>query len=100
MLGAGSLLYLVWFLFARPSEGDGAAAADALTMPETVTPFSVLALLHQVRARCDLSAEQQAALAADVHRIEAGHFGKGAEDGAAPDVDLDGIARRWLAAAR
>ena len=103
LLGAGSLLYLVWFLFARPSEGDGAAAADALTMPETVTPFSVLALLHQVRARCDLSAEQQAALAADVHRIEAGHFGKDAGGdgyGQGQDQDLAAAARRWLAVAR
>jgi len=95
LLGAGVLLYLVWFLFSKPAEA--AAVVDgALKMPETITPFSVLALLHQVRARADLSAERLAELDADAHRIEAGHFGK---DGGGDDVDLEAVARRWLGAA-
>ena len=68
--------------------------AGALRMPETVTPFSVLALLHQVGQRGGLPDDQQAQLESDMHRIEAGHFGKGADGDA--DVDLEAIARHWL----
>ena len=94
LLGAGAVLYLVWFLFAKPSDSDLAEGTGALRMPETVTPFSVLALLHQVGQRGGLPDDQQAQLESDMHRIEAGHFGKGADGDA--DVDLEAIARHWL----
>ena len=100
LVGAGLALYLAWFFFAKPAEGDAAERDGGLRMPEKVTPFTVLALLEAVRASARLGDEQRAQLDADAHAVEAGHFGKGAQDGAAPDVDLDGIARRWLAAAR
>ncbi len=100
LVGAGLALYLAWFFFAKPAEGDAAQRDGGLRMPEKVTPFTVLALLDAVRASARLGDEQRAQLDADAHAVEAGHFGKGAEDGAAPDVDLDGIARRWLAAVR
>lgn len=100
LLAAGSVLYLVWFFFAKPADGTVMVDEQALRLPETVTPFSVLALLHQIRARSDLVDSQLELLEADMRRIEAGHFGKAAEEGEPDDgADLEKIARHWLSKA-
>jgi hypothetical protein len=93
----GAVLYAVWFLFAKPSEDDGEDASGALQLPETLTPFSVLALLHQVRTLGGLPDDQLAQLDDDVRRIEASHFGKA--EGDDDEVDLAAIARHWLSRA-
>ncbi len=100
LLGACALLYLAWFFFAKPADADAVERVSGPRMPEKVTPFTVLALLEAIRADGRLGAEQHAQLDADALTIEAAHFGKGAEAGASAAVDLDGIARRWLGAAR
>ena len=97
LLVAGAVLYFVWFRFAKPSDDGDASAAGALQMPETLTPFSVLALLHQVRTHGGLPAEQLAQLEADERRIEASHFGK--SEGVVDEVDLEAIVRHWLSRA-
>ena len=93
----GAVLYAVWFLFAKPSEDDGEEASGALQLPETLTPFSVLALLHQVRTLGGLPDDQLTQLDDDVRRIEASHFGKA--EGGDDEVDLAAIARHWLSRA-
>ena len=98
LLGAGAVLYLVWFFFAKPADAPKDDDEAGLRMPEKVTPFTVLALLHQVRARNALAESQRDALEADMRRIEADHFGKQA-DARGADVDLEKIARHWLSKA-
>ena len=92
VIGFAFALYFAWFLFAKPAAGSKAKVADALQMPAHVTPFTVLALLQQVRARVRLDAEAQGRLAADMERIEASHFGRAAD----PSLDLAAVAAAWL----
>jgi len=97
LLGAASVLYLVWFFFATPSAGETVEEDAALRMPESVTPFSVLALLHQIRMRSEMVDEQRRLLDIDMRRIEAGYFDKSAEQGESEDAaELEKIARHWL----
>ncbi|MFY9342581.1 MAG: hypothetical protein WAT39_08830, partial [Planctomycetota bacterium] len=84
--------YLLWFFTARNSRGAGGDAAGTLHLPEHLTPFTVLALLQQVGARGRLSDDDRKALAGDVERIEACHFGRASD----PTLDLAELARRWL----
>ncbi|MEZ6035858.1 MAG: hypothetical protein R3F29_00155 [Planctomycetota bacterium] len=92
VLGAAAVLYLVWFVVAKPS-GNAVERVDReLRMPEQVTPFSVLGLLQRIAVRATLDDSQRQRLQADIRRIEEAHFGR-ADDGA---LDLGGIASEWL----
>jgi hypothetical protein len=91
LLGVAFVLYGVWFFASQPARGT-AAATRTLQLPRHVNPFTVLALLHEIAARGKLDAAQRQALAADVARIEACHFGR-AQD---PTLDLEAVARTWL----
>jgi hypothetical protein len=100
LLGAGAVLYLVWFFFAKPADSAPVEDVAALRMPESVTPFSVLALLHQIQVRGDFVDEQRTLLEVDMRRIEAGYFDKAAESGESGErADLEKIARHWLSKA-
>ncbi|MFN3243878.1 MAG: hypothetical protein ACE37K_20395 [Planctomycetota bacterium] len=100
LLGAGAVLYLVWFFFAKPADSAPVEDVAALRMPESVTPFSVLALLHQIRMRGDFVDEQRTLLEVDMRRIEAGYFDKAAEAAESGErADLEKIARHWLSKA-
>lgn len=92
LLGLGAVLYLIWFLFAKPAPAGPSQREDVLRMPAHVTPFSVLALLQRIRSVGQLSGPQRDQLDADIRRIEASHFSR--EHGGG--IDLDEIARRWL----
>jgi hypothetical protein len=94
LLGAAFVVYGVWFVTSKPSRGT-AETARSLQLPRHVTPFTVLALLQEVGARGKLDAAQRQALAADVARIEASHFGRTND----PALDLEAVARTWLARA-
>lgn len=95
LLGLSIAAYLIWFFM--PQGGPGTAVQDdQLRMPESVTPFSVLALLQRVRGAAPLADSQKEQLDADMRRIEASHFGK--EDGEA--LELESIARNWLGRAQ
>jgi len=94
LLGVGFVGYMVWFLTPR-QQSAAYATASALHMPEHVNAFTVLALLEQVRSRVRLAGPEQAALAADIARIEACHFGRERD----PALDLAAVARDWLARA-
>ena len=98
LFAVAAALYLAWFLFAKPASGEAVIDDDALRMPESVTPFSVLAILQQVRSRGHLSDASLAQLDADIQRIEVLHFGK--DPGDREPVDLASVARRWLSSAR
>ena len=91
-LGIATALYFAWFLFWQPSGGGAVARDSGPRMPEHVTPFTVLSVLQQVGARARLDDAAKQALAADIARIEACHFGRAAD----PDLDLKAIAARWL----
>jgi hypothetical protein len=90
VLALAFVAYFAWFFLSKAKAG--AAAAPALTMPATVTPFSTLAVLMAVAARARLDAAGQGELAADQARIEAACFGR-ADD---PALDLRAIAEKWI----
>lgn len=92
LLGFAFVAYLGWFFFSKPAAGSGPGAGSVLAMPKHVTPFTVLSLLQQVAARGRLDGAGRAALAADIERIEACHFGR-VQD---PALDLAAIAQNWL----
>ncbi len=95
LLGAAFVAYAVWFFVSRPTGGGAERAGRLLQMPRQVTPFTVLALLQEVGARARLDDAARQALAADIARIEASHFGRAPD----PTLDLDAVARTWLARA-
>lgn len=92
LLGAAAVAYAFWFFLGGAGGGPTKAGATLLQMPRQVTPFTVLSLLQQVRAMARLDEAAKQALAADIARIEARHFGRAAD----PTLDLDAVARSWL----
>jgi hypothetical protein len=88
------LAYIVWFFFPTSSKGPE-TAQQALRMPEQLTAFSVLALLHKIRGMAPLAEAQKKLLDADMHRIEASHFSKVEGE----QLELDKIAKHWLSKA-
>jgi hypothetical protein len=92
LLGVAFAAYFVWFLFVHPKSRGGGAVVEVLQMPRHVNAFTVLGLLQQIAAHKRLDASQRQALAADVARIEASHFGRVAD----PSLDLAATAERWL----
>jgi hypothetical protein len=95
LLGFAFVVYLFWFFLSKPAAGAGVQAGNALVLPQHVTPFTVLSLLQQVAARGRFDEATRTALAADMARIEACHFGR-AQD---PSLDLGALARSWLSRA-
>ncbi len=92
LFGVALLFYFAWFFGSKPGGRGAAASADALQMPTSVTPFSVLHLLQQVRDRAPLDAAAKAQLAETMTRIERSHFGRAPD----PSLDLHAVARDWL----
>jgi hypothetical protein len=94
VLGGGiALLLLLAFAFSR-RKAPTPEAARGLRMPEHVTAFTVIGLLHQVRHIGGLDAAADAELAAAIARIEAGFFAADADADAA--LDLHALATHWL----
>lgn len=92
LLGVATVAYGGWFAWSRPGRGRTAGEASALRMPQRLTPFTVLALLEQIRDGGRLDEQSRGAIAGDIARIEACHFGR-AQD---PALDLGAIATDWL----
>ncbi|MEM7202906.1 MAG: hypothetical protein AAF628_21790 [Planctomycetota bacterium] len=87
---AAVLLVLVLWLALRDPPRQ--AAATGLQMPERVTPFSVLALLREVRAAPRLDDVGRREIDATIARIE--HYYFGPAEGDAPN--LGAIAGEWV----
>ncbi|MBL8751269.1 MAG: hypothetical protein JNK78_19080 [Planctomycetes bacterium] len=92
LLAGATIGYAVWFTLSRPGRGAARSAVAALQMPQRVTPFTVLALLDEVRRRGRLDDDTKRQLEAAIARIEACHFGR-AED---PTLDLAAVAAEWV----
>ena len=95
LLGVAFVGYFLWFLFMRPAPVAAVTTDPLLQMPEHVTAFTVLGLLRQLGAQRRLDPARQQALAADIARIEASHFGRTQD----PALDLAATAERWLRSA-
>jgi hypothetical protein len=95
LLGVAFAGYMGWFFVQSPSRGGGMSATGMLQMPQHVTPFTVLALLQHIAGKARLDDASKQALAADIERIEACHFGRATD----PSLDLAAIAKTWLARA-
>jgi hypothetical protein len=85
--GVGLLIGAV-LLLRRPKK----QAAGAFTLPEKLTPFTVLGLLRRIKANNGFSAEQREELEASIRRLEKYYF---AEDGNG-QVDLRQLAEGWV----
>lgn len=72
---------------------ESETAADLPQLPESLTPFNVLALLRQVEARNGFDAVQQRELALSIESLERHYFS--AHNGESPP-DLKAAAERWL----
>ena len=92
LLGLGAVAYTLWFLFVHPQSAAATARHRALELPKHLNAFTVLGLLQRIGAETRLDEAQRRALADDLARIEACHFGRGQD----PTLDLEATARRWL----
>ena len=79
---------------AAGGQGDGAQGPEAsgLSLPDEITPVTVLSLLGEVRRANHMDTAMQRELDAAVLQIERRYFG--ADDGA--EVDLRTIAQQWV----
>jgi hypothetical protein len=99
MAGGGVVLLgvvgaVVWYVVRRPRVAEGAR----WQVPGRVTPFTVIQLLEQIRDEGELSETEKQEIAGTIQGIERHFFAaSGSGNG---DVDLEGTARRWVAAAR
>jgi len=67
--------------------------ANAFTLPERLTPFTVIGLLRQIQASGRLSQPQEFQMRSDLATLEE-HFFAQAENG---QIDLKPLAEGWLA---
>jgi len=83
---------LVWFV--RRNKAAGPGTVDALTVPADPTPFTTITFLRRLGSlhATRLSEADQAALADEIARLEAGYF----SGGPPPALDLTEINRKWL----
>jgi hypothetical protein len=84
----------LWWLWPRKPQ---AATAGRFTVPEQVTPFTVLGLLEEIHQHNGLSDDGRRELAASIDRIERHYFAR--ENGEAPP-DLQEVAETWVRKAR
>jgi hypothetical protein len=83
-----ALLIGAVLLLRRPKK----KATGAFTLPEKLTPFTVLGLLRRIKANNGFSAEQRAELEASIKKLERHYF---AQDGNG-QVDLRQLAEGWV----
>jgi hypothetical protein len=92
---AGSLLVIalgsVLFVFRRRAP----APAGGLRLPDQLTPFTVLGLLREIRARDGIDAGSAAELDGAIAQVEAGYFSAAA----AASQDLRALASDWVSRA-
>lgn len=88
-LGVLALLIAAVFVLRprAPTQAD-----DRFTLPDQLTPFTVLGLLREIERANGLPAPQQQELVATIGRLETHYFV--GPDG--PDPDLRDIAERWV----
>jgi hypothetical protein len=94
------VLGAVAYVLRRAAGRAGPVAATGLTLPASITPFTVVAFLRRIQretgARLDEPVRQ--ALRAQIEEIEAAFFRGAPAPARAPD--LDAVARQWLQTAR
>jgi hypothetical protein len=90
LLLAALTALVLWLRRAQP------APEPRFAVPEVVTPFSVLHLLETIHRENGLAAAQRTQLAEAIAELQERYF----KEGAARDVDLKDLARRWVAQTR
>lgn len=97
---AGSLLVAVAavILLLRNSTAVEGPAVPSFSLPNEVSPFSIVALLHRIQSSptAPLSEEQRQSLNGDIIAVERRAFARDADSFSAQD--LEAIGRRWLKA--
>jgi len=83
---------LVAYLRRRPASVKEARFA----LPDALTPFSVLGLLHEIKRHNGLSAPQLGELSRSIDQLERHYF---SSENGEPDPDLRRIAETWIARA-
>lgn len=69
-----------------------ASVAERFPIPDPLTPFTVLALLHAIQRQCDLSVAQMNELDGAISRVERHYFA----DAAGEPIDLHQLATSWI----
>jgi hypothetical protein len=101
--GCGAAAFVAALLVAavvrRSRRRKSREAGPRYLRPEALTPFSLLGLLERMHADPELALrpEERAALEEAIRRTESSYFSR--TNGAAPEPDLDALAREWIARA-
>jgi hypothetical protein len=86
------LVGFVAYLRSRPAS----VKESRYALPETLTPFSVLGLLHEIKRHNGLPAPQLGELSRSIDQLERHYF---SNENGEPDPDLRRIAETWIARA-
>ncbi|MEQ8768145.1 MAG: hypothetical protein RL885_29850 [Planctomycetota bacterium] len=92
-VGGGLLLLLLVFLTRplwKPARTE--LGSEGLSLPEKLTPFTVIGLLREIERRHTLESGTESQLESEIHRLEQHYFQNGTEE----ELDLRGIAESWL----
>ena len=93
IIGAVLLLMAVGFiLFRGGPQTPGAASAGRYSVPEEITPFTVISLLRRIRDENDLQADTHSQLAESIDSLEQHYFGPGSGD----EPNLKAVAEEWV----
>ncbi|HEY3125254.1 MAG TPA: hypothetical protein VGK70_14480, partial [Thermoanaerobaculia bacterium] len=99
--GAAALVaaLLVAEVVRRSRRRKSREAGPRYLRPEALTPFSLLGHLERMQADPELALrpEERAALEEAIRRTESSYFSR--TNGAAPEPDLEALAREWIARA-
>ena len=87
---------LAWAIAARSRRPETTAGHSRFQMPEEITPFSVLGLLHNIEHDNGLQPSQRDELNASIKRIESHYFDKASSK----EPDLKQIAEIWIRQAK
>jgi hypothetical protein len=100
---AGGLLLLAGAAaaLARTRRREAVLPAGRFSVPDAVSPFTVIGLLQTIEKHDGLGPDGRAAIRADIAALERRYFaGDAPEDAAAADRDLRSIAESWVRRAR
>jgi hypothetical protein len=96
---AGLLAAAIVVILKRSTTPAPALAASPFSLPQEVSPFSIVTLLSRIQSSRDvaLSQEQRQSLRRDIAAVERGAFARETESYSSQD--LESLGRRWLSIA-
>ena len=87
-----ALLFLIGAIIMWPKREKEAGPAGRYQLPEEVTPFAVITLLHRIREENNLKADTLSQLNESIHSLERHYF----HEKSGEEPDLKRIAESWI----